>query len=45
MIEAYEAAAAQGVGAVIYDGDHIDLAHVQTARSVVALAEGSGDTD
>lgn len=45
MIEAYEASAAQGVGAVIYDGDHIDLAHVQTARAVVALAKGAGETD
>ncbi len=43
MIETYEKAAAQGIGAVIYDGDHIDLAHVQTARAVVALAEGAGD--
>jgi citrate lyase subunit beta/citryl-CoA lyase len=45
MIEAYEASAAKGVGAVIYDGDHIDLAHVQTARAVVALAKGAGETD
>ncbi len=45
MIEAYEAAAAQGIGAVIYDGDHIDLAHVQTARAVVALAEGTDGED
>lgn len=43
MIETYETAAAQGIGAVIYDGDHIDLAHVQTARAVVALAEAAGD--
>jgi len=45
MIEAYEAAAAQGIGAVIYDGDHIDLAHVQTARAVVALAEAADGAD
>lgn len=38
MIEAYEAAVARGIGAVIYDGDHIDLAHVTTAREIVALA-------
>lgn len=45
MIEAYEKAAAQGIGAVIYDGDHIDLAHVQTARAVVALAEKAAAED
>lgn len=45
MIEAYEKAVAQGIGAVIYDGDHVDLAHVQTARAVVALAEGAGGED
>ena len=44
MIEAYDAAKAQGTGAVIYDGEHIDLAHVQTARSVLAMAATlSGD--
>jgi len=42
MIAAYEEATARGIGAVIYEGDHIDLAHVQTARQAVALAEDAG---
>jgi citrate lyase subunit beta/citryl-CoA lyase len=37
MIEAFEAAEAQGVAAVTYEGHHIDYAHVKTAREVVAL--------
>lgn len=42
MIAAYDEATARGIGAVIYEGDHIDLAHVQTARQAVALAEAAG---
>jgi citrate lyase subunit beta / citryl-CoA lyase len=38
MIEAWEAATAEGRGAVAYEGDHVDVAHVQTARDVVAFA-------
>jgi citrate lyase subunit beta / citryl-CoA lyase len=38
MIEAWEAASAEGQGAVAYDGDHIDIAHVRTARETVAFA-------
>lgn len=40
MIDAYEAAKSRGVGAVIYEGEHIDLAHVQTAKATVAFALG-----
>lgn len=37
MIEAYEIAAREGKGAVLYQGEHIDLAHVQTARRMLEL--------
>ena len=40
MVDAYEKAVAGGHGAVIYDGEHIDLAHVENAREVVAFAAG-----
>lgn len=39
MLEAWDAAQAEGRGAVSYDGDHIDIAHVRTAREVVDFAE------
>jgi citrate lyase subunit beta / citryl-CoA lyase len=39
MIEAFETAQAEGRAAIIYEGDHIDYAHVSTAREVVALAQ------
>lgn len=39
MIAALEQAQAEGRAAVIYDGEHIDIAHVKTARDVLALAE------
>jgi citrate lyase subunit beta / citryl-CoA lyase len=38
MIKAFENANAQGRAAIVYEGEHIDLAHVTTARSIVALA-------
>ena len=38
MIAAFEAARAEGRAAVIYDGEHIDYAHVNTARGIVELA-------
>ena len=37
MVAAYEAAAADGHGAVMFEGEHIDLAHVQNARHVLRL--------
>lgn len=37
MIEAFEAGLTQGLAAVTYEGMHIDLAHVKTAKEVIAL--------
>lgn len=37
MIEAFAEAEAKGEGAIIYRGEHIDIAHVQTARAFLAL--------
>ncbi|AFK62178.1 citrate lyase [Advenella kashmirensis WT001] len=39
MIEAFEQAEAQGRAAVIYDGEHIDSAHVKTARLILQQAD------
>ena len=39
MIKAVEEAEAAGRASAVYDGEHVDLAHVQTARDVIALAE------
>jgi citrate lyase subunit beta/citryl-CoA lyase len=38
MIEAFDRAQAEGRAAVIYDGEHIDYAHVKTAREIVEQA-------
>jgi citrate lyase subunit beta/citryl-CoA lyase len=38
MIDALEQAQANGRASVMYDGEHIDIAHVKTARDVIALA-------
>jgi citrate lyase subunit beta/citryl-CoA lyase len=38
MIAALEKAQAQGRASTVYDGEHIDIAHVKTARDIVALA-------
>ncbi|KCV30518.1 HpcH/HpaI aldolase/citrate lyase family protein [Bordetella bronchiseptica MBORD678] len=38
MIDALDAAQAQGRASVMYDGEHIDIAHVKTAHEVIALA-------
>ncbi|HEV7912834.1 MAG TPA: CoA ester lyase [Albitalea sp.] len=38
MIQAFVAAQAEGRAAVIYDGEHIDYAHVKTARDIVEQA-------
>ncbi len=40
MVHAYEEATKAGRGAIIYEGEHIDLAHVRTAREIIALAHG-----
>jgi citrate lyase subunit beta / citryl-CoA lyase len=37
MIDAFEAAEKTGIAAVTYEGDHIDYAHVKTAREILAL--------
>jgi citrate lyase subunit beta/citryl-CoA lyase len=37
MIDAFEAAEALGTAAVLYEGQHIDYAHVKTAREVLNL--------
>ncbi len=42
MIDALERAQSEGRASVVYDGEHIDLAHVKTARDVLALAEALG---
>lgn len=39
MIEALEKGEAEGVAAVVYEGQHIDYAHVKTARQVLAMYE------
>ncbi|TDD90570.1 CoA ester lyase [Saccharopolyspora karakumensis] len=38
LVTAYEAGAGDGQGAVMFEGEHIDLAHAQRARSVLAVA-------
>ena len=37
MIEAFDAAEAQGIAAISYEGHHIDYAHIKTAKAVLAL--------
>lgn len=39
MIDAFDAGLKDGLAAVAYEGMHIDLAHVKTAREVIALYE------
>jgi citrate lyase subunit beta/citryl-CoA lyase len=36
MIEAFDAAVADGAAAVLYEGMHVDYAHIKTAREVLA---------
>ena len=38
-VEALDKAMTQGRASVIYDGEHIDIAHVKTARDILALAQ------
>jgi citrate lyase subunit beta/citryl-CoA lyase len=38
MIAALEKAQQQGRASTVYDGEHIDIAHVKTAREIIALA-------
>jgi citrate lyase subunit beta/citryl-CoA lyase len=37
MIEAFERAEAEGIAAILYEGHHIDYAHVKTARQILDL--------
>lgn len=39
MIDAFEAAVDKGLAAIVYEGMHIDYAHVKTAREVIAQHE------
>ena len=39
MIEAFEKAEAEGAAAVVYEGMHVDYAHIKTAREVLAYAQ------
>jgi citrate lyase subunit beta/citryl-CoA lyase len=39
MIVALDQAQALGKASVIYEGEHIDIAHVKTARAIIAAAE------
>lgn len=39
MIDAFDAGLKQGLAAVSYEGMHIDLAHVKTAKEVIAMYE------
>jgi citrate lyase subunit beta/citryl-CoA lyase len=39
MIEAFEKAIKEGAGAVLYEGEHIDYAHVNTAKQILQLAD------
>ena len=39
MIKTFEKAEAEGRASVMYAGEHIDIAHVATARAILADAE------
>ncbi|MQA07865.1 MAG: CoA ester lyase [Pseudonocardiaceae bacterium] len=39
LVASYEDGARDGQGAVMFDGEHIDFAHVQSARSILAAAK------
>jgi citrate lyase subunit beta / citryl-CoA lyase len=43
MIETFEKAESQGIAAVLYEGQHIDYAHVKTAREVLAMHKRLAD--
>ena len=42
MIEALDAAQAEGLTSVMYHGEHADIAHVKASREIIALAEAIG---
>jgi citrate lyase subunit beta/citryl-CoA lyase len=37
MVRSFEAAAAEGHGAALFEGEHIDVAHASNARRILAL--------
>ncbi|MEE4023372.1 CoA ester lyase [Gordonia sp. PKS22-38] len=39
MIDAFEDARREGSAAVMFEGEHVDIAHIKTARGVVDLAD------
>jgi citrate lyase subunit beta/citryl-CoA lyase len=41
MVGAFERAAKEGKAAVVFEGEHIDLAHVETAREILAQAQAA----
>jgi citrate lyase subunit beta / citryl-CoA lyase len=43
MIEAFDAAVAEGAAAVRYEGMHVDYAHIKTAREVIAYSQRLGE--
>jgi citrate lyase subunit beta / citryl-CoA lyase len=43
MIAALEQAEAAGRASTVYDGEHIDIAHVKTAKEIIALARQFND--
>jgi len=44
MVSTYEAAVGEGHGAVTFEGEHIDLAHVQHARQILAVSESTKES-
>jgi citrate lyase subunit beta/citryl-CoA lyase len=45
MIAAFEEAEAGGAAAVVYEGMHVDYAHIKTAREVLAFSQLLGERD
>ena len=45
LIAAFEAAEAEGRAALVYEGCHIDIAHVETAGQWLAMARTLGIAD
>ncbi|WHZ00821.1 CoA ester lyase [Neobacillus sp. YX16] len=44
MIETFETALREGTGAVLFEGEHIDNAHLNTARQMLKFAESFKET-
>jgi citrate lyase subunit beta/citryl-CoA lyase len=42
LIQTFEAAERDGVGAARFEGEHIDIAHVKTARAAIEIARRQG---